>query len=140
MKGFLNLDTIHIHHEQWLEALNFLRLAGKHHVEGLALFAANIFDNCCSIQKVIIPKQTAYLLENGLMYAVDGEEILRINHWLREKDLRLIAQIHSHPTLAYHSEMDDRYPIVDIMGGISIVVPYFANKNYKIQDCAVYRL
>jgi hypothetical protein len=52
----------------------------------------------------------------------------------------LIAQIHSHPSEAYHSETDDTYPIATTAGALSIVVPDFAIRPFRLNDCAVYRL
>lgn len=43
--------------------------------------------------------------------------------------LELRAQIHSHPTAAYHSATDDAFPAVAIPGFLSIVVPNFARRN-----------
>ena len=74
------------------------------------------------------------------MYAVEGEELHRINVWLYENKMKLIAQIHSHPSEAYHSEADDRFPIVDTYGGVSIVVPDFATGIITLNDWAIYRL
>jgi hypothetical protein len=54
--------------------------------------------------------------------------------------LSLIAQIHSHPTRAYHSETDDAYPIITKIGGISIVVPDFAAGDIDLKRWAIYRL
>ena len=53
---------------------------------------------------------------------------------------RLFAQVHTHPGRAYHSEMDDRYAVVIAPGGLSLVVPNFAVKDFDVSDCAVYRL
>lgn len=48
--------------------------------------------------------------------------------------------IHTHPTEAYHSAMDDEYAIATALGSFSIVVPYFATQPFVISDLATYRL
>ena len=53
-------------------------------------------------------------------------ELPRLNVLLHERNLTLVAQLHSHPTNAYHSSTDDTYPIVTRAGRISLVVPDFA--------------
>jgi hypothetical protein len=72
--------------------------------------------------------------------SVPGDELHRINMWLHRHRLRLIAQIHSHPTEAYHSDTDDRYAIATSLGSISIVIPDFAVRPFQLEDCAAYRL
>lgn len=140
MKGFTNIENILISNTQLIKAFNFLRYGGSKGVEAVALFAGIGKGKTFEIKEVILPRQQGYILEQGLMYAVDGEELHKINVWLYENKMNLIAQIHSHPNEAYHSEADDRFPIVDTYGGISIVVPYFASGNILLKDCAIYRL
>ncbi|MHC2297262.1 hypothetical protein ACVJBD_001468 [Rhizobium mongolense] len=47
---------------------------------------------------------------------------------LREKRLRVLAQIHSHPGRAFHSEADDEWAIVRHAGALSLVLPRFAQE------------
>ena len=117
-----------------------LRECGAKGLEGVALMAGLKMDTVFQVTYSLIPKQQGYALEDGLIYSVGGEELHRINLWLYEKKLTLAAQIHSHPGRAYHSEMDDRYPIVTVLGGTSIVVPNFGSGDMSKQRWAVYRL
>jgi hypothetical protein len=52
----------------------------------------------------------------------------------------LIAQVHSHPNEAYHSEADDEYAIVTAEGGLSFVVPNFGKAPLDPTIWAIYRL
>ena len=140
MKGVLCINKITLNQKHLNEVFAFLRETGKNNVEGIALFAGIIHGNVFEEKAVIIPKQTGYILEEGLTYAVENEELHSINVWLYENKMQLIAQIHSHPSTAYHSSTDDRYPIVDTYGGISIVVPDFAINIFTLDKCAIYRL
>jgi len=74
------------------------------------------------------------------MVVVDGPELHRINVWLYEHEMTLIAQIHSHPTDAYHSETDDAIPIITTPGGLSLVVPDFARGPADLTTYAIFRL
>ncbi|OWK24736.1 hypothetical protein AJ87_18485 [Rhizobium yanglingense] len=47
---------------------------------------------------------------------------------LREKRLRVLAQVHSHPGRAFHSEADDEWAIVRHAGALSLVLPRFAQE------------
>ena len=140
MIGFQGISKIIIPSECIKKAYELMRSAGECRVEGVALFAGYEKDCDFYTSQTIIPKQTAYRLELGLLYAVDADELHRINVWLYENNLSIIAQIHSHPNEAYHSGTDDAYPIVATKGGISIVVPRFAIDPIDINNCAVYRL
>jgi hypothetical protein len=140
MIGFTNINMISISKVNIVKAFNFLNYAGKKSVEGVALFAGFGEATVFHVKEVIIPKQSTYNIEQGLMYAVDGEELHKINVWLYKNNMNLIAQIHSHPSEAYHSTTDDRFPIVDTFGGVSIVVPDFARGLVSLNNCAIYRL
>ena len=140
MNGFQEISKILIPQECVQKAYNLMQTAGKHGLEGIALFAGYEKEKEFSVTQTIIPEQTAYRLELGLMYAVDADELHRINVWLYENNLSIVAQIHSHPNEAYHSATDDAYPIVATKGGISIVVPRFAVDPIDIRNWAVYRL
>jgi hypothetical protein len=87
-----------------------------------------------------VPKQTSYRLESGLCVRVAGDELHRLNRWMFEAGEILGVQVHSHPTDAYHSETDDAYPMVTLLGGLSIVVPQFGRDGIACPGTAAYRL
>lgn len=140
MIGYLEITNIILPFDCLEVAYTHMRKAGKQRVEGVALFAGKEEGSRFTIAETIIPKQLAMRLEAGLLYAVDSDELHAINVWLYENNFSLIAQIHSHPTEAYHSDTDDAFPIVATVGGISIVVPDFAKGPVDLSTCAVYRL
>ena len=45
---------------------------------------------------------------------------------LRIKRLKIVAQVHSHPGRAFHSEVDDEWAIIRHRGALSLVLPQFA--------------
>lgn len=140
MTGYLNLRKFEFSSEIIIETYSFLRRAGVEGFEAVALFAGKIENQNAHITEVIFPEQKSYKLESGLMYAVDGEELHRINVWLYKKKLKLLGQIHSHPQDAYHSDADDAFPIMSTQGGLSIVVPDFAKHPLNPLEWAYYRL
>ena len=138
-RGYLDITKINMPYECIVTAYNHMRNHGERRLEGVALFAGKEEDSIFTVVNTIIPQQQAMSLEEGLLYAVDGEELHRINVWLYENKMSLMAQIHSHPSRAYHSSTDDAYPIVATIGGVSIVVPNFAFGPLDISTWAVYR-
>lgn len=117
-----------------------LRDAGSKGMECVALLAGTTDQHIFQITTVIVPQQEARRSPDGLSYHVKGEELERINYDLYKKGLKLFGQIHSHPSEAYHSEADDELAIITTLGGLSIVVPYFAEPPCGVPDWAVYRL
>jgi len=140
MNKLLNLSKVQVPLPCINEVCTFLRKRGRSNLEGVALWAGIITDTTFEVKKTIIPEQEAYILDEGLLYSVDGEELHRINVWLYANKMTLIAQIHSHPRRAYHSETDDQYPIIAVNGGLSIVIPDFAFRPFSLRDWAIYRL
>jgi len=78
------------------------------------------------VSSAIYPEQVAYETEDGLLVVVEDDSLFEVNRSLNERGEVLAAQVHTHPTDAYHSSTDDAMPIVTIVGGLSVVIPDFA--------------
>lgn len=88
-----------------------------------------------------VPAQTMINTGEGLLVTVEGEALFRVNRLFYENGLVLAAQIHSHPTRAYHSATDDARPLMTLVGGLSAVIPNFgADGADGFADWAWYRL
>lgn len=140
MIGLSLINKVNLPLQCVTEVYKHLRYMGREQLEGVALLVGRSNDAVFDIMATIIPAQNSYQLESGLLYSVPGEELFRINKLLYENQLTLIAQVHSHPGAAYHSDTDDAYPIVTVQGGLSIVVPNFGYDAFDLDDWAVYRL
>lgn len=140
MTGFLDIEEFVFTKNSLKEAYDFLGEVGLKSFEAVALFAGEINQKQAIVKVVICPLQESSRSLDGLLYTVGGEELHKINMWLYKNKMKLIAQIHSHPTEAYHSETDDKYPIMSTLGGLSIVVPNFAGDQLNHLDWAYYRL
>ena len=104
------------------------------------LWLGDIEAHAANVQQAFAPSQHGIAGEDGLAYFVSGETLFELNRDLAASGLRLIAQVHSHPQEAYHSEADDRYAIVTAEGGLSLVVPDFGHAEAHPATWAVYRL
>jgi hypothetical protein len=122
------------------DTLYALQLFGKRELEGLVLWLGEIREQHAVVLRSLVPPQRPVSSEGGLGYFVDGDTLFALNQALSEAGLRLIAQVHSHPTEAYHSDTDDRYAIVTADGGLSLVVPNFGDAPADPAGWAVYRL
>ena len=122
------------------ETWRALRDFGGEGCEGFVLWLGRIDDGIASVAKALVPPQESVQSEEGVGYFVTSETLFDINRTLHRSGLRLIAQVHSHPTEAYHSSTDDSYAVVTAEGGFSIVVPNFADDDPSPSVCAVYHL
>lgn len=118
----------------------FLAEAGRAGYEGFTAWAGVQDGNTFYVKQTVIPRQTTHRTERGLYVLIESEELFALNRWLYENAMTLIAQIHSHPTAAFHSELDDEIPIATTQGCLSIVVPNFARSPFALRNCAAFRL
>lgn len=123
------------------ETQDFLAAAGAEGYEAFVLWSGTVDEKSrCRVLMAHMPAQTAYRTEHGLLVRIEGEALHKLNVWLFENGHVLVAQVHAHPTDAFHSETDDSFPIVTSVGGLSIVVPDFATRGVFQPGTAVYRL
>ncbi|MRX37375.1 hypothetical protein GJR93_30640 [Aminobacter sp. MDW-2] len=124
------LDDVHSH----------LLDVGRLGYEGLGLWVGQVADDTATVERALIPEQRLIRGPDGVGVYVDGNELHRINVWLFDHGLRILAQIHSHPTDAYHSDTDDDNALATAAGSLSLVVPDFARGPADLSRTAVYRL
>lgn len=135
------IERVYIPHEILHETNESLKTYGKRGCEGLVLWLGHIYDdNTCRVEKTLTPPQDSIKSEDGVGYFVTSETLFSLNKFLSSSGLRLLAQIHSHPGHAYHSSADDRYCIVTLEGGFSIVVPDFGFGPCDFYKWVTYRL
>ena len=115
--------------------------AGGEGYERFAFWSGRPGDNgLFEVRALHVPQQVSYRTCHGLLVRVEGPELHRLNIWLFEHKQILAAQVHAHPTDAYHSDTDDAFPVVTIDGGLSIVVPNFCRQGLISPGTVIYRL
>lgn len=117
-----------------------LQDAGDEGYEMFVLWSGHDRGDRLEVERDHVPRQTSYKTETGLLVRVDSDALHAMNVWLYEHGQMLIAQVHAHPTDAFHSCTDDAYPIVTTIGGFSIVAADFAAAGLLSMGTAVYRL
>lgn len=65
---------------------------------------------------------------------------VELYEYLAKTGLRVLADIHTHPTFnTQQSESDRTHPMIKIKGHIAIIAPNFAKKPFlRPEDCSVY--
>jgi hypothetical protein len=140
MTGLANIERILVSRELIDHTYRILRVAGQKGCEAFVLWLGQKERDVFTVTESLAPAQTAYKTSLGVCVKVAEDELHRLNVYLHENRLQLIAQIHSHPREAYHSDTDDSYPIATTIGCVSIVIPNFASGNFLSDRVAIYRL
>lgn len=137
-----NVSTFVIHRTVVEETIEVLREAGQQGLEAFVLWGARMDrEQTLEFRSAIVPKQTAHRTASGLLVTVEGEALFSANKTLYERGEILAAQVHSHPTNAFHSDTDDCYSLVTLVGALSIVLPDFGRDGLAAADrWAWYRL
>lgn len=117
-----------------------LRQAGRDGFECFVLWTGMIADEGFRIQKAYVPDQRSMREDDELSVHVDSTALFDLNRWLYENNQLLCAQIHTHPGAAYHSEVDELYPIMTTQGGLSIVLPNFGSEGFSASGIVGFRL
>lgn len=111
--------------EKITETITALRGAGQTRKECVVLWLAREEQGCRLVKEVYVPEQMA----EEQFFQIPPTSMRRILTRLRENNLLVAAQVHSHPMEAFHSHADDQWAIVRHVGALSIVVPYFARQT-----------
>jgi hypothetical protein len=125
------------------QTLEPLQEAGSHGYEAFVLWGGRFDsdDHRFEFISAYFPEQTTSRGKEGLLIVVDGEALFRVNRAFYEEGLILGGQVHSHPTDAYHSDTDNAYPLMTLVGGLSGVVPDFGDGGReRLDEWAWYRL
>lgn len=94
-----------------------------------------------AVTSAVLPAQTASRSADGLLVVVEGDALFAVNKQLYGRGELLVGQVHTHPGVAYHSPTDDGYPLVTLIGALSLVIPDFGRYGIDHQDrWAWYRL
>jgi len=126
--------------EQLARTQRALRKAGRAGYELFVLWSGIAMEEEIHVRTCHVPYQTSSKTRSGLLVRVEGQALHELNIWLYEHGETLAAQVHAHPTRAFHSDTDDTYPIVTTLGGLSLVVPDFARRGVLVPGSAAYRL
>jgi proteasome lid subunit RPN8/RPN11 len=52
--------------------------------------------------------------------------------------MNVVADVHTHPTIAIQSDADRRHPMIAVQGHIALIVPYFANHIFMPCEMGIY--
>jgi proteasome lid subunit RPN8/RPN11 len=117
-----------------------LRGPGGEGLEATVLWPGRVLDDTRGeVLSAYRPEQIAYRSALGLSVAIPPEALTDLVTSL-PLGIHFLARVHTHPGVAYHSEVDDGNLIIGHVGAISIVVPDFAVGPPSLDDCSINRL
>ncbi|WP_435626586.1 Mov34/MPN/PAD-1 family protein [Candidatus Ferrigenium straubiae] len=140
MTGFLHIQAVMVPRQVIEDGQEFMRAAGGMGREGMVLWAGRPEGPTFRVTDLVIPQQKGVSSRDGVCVIVEGVELARLNMELHKRQLQFIAQVHSHPGAAYHSEMDDEFAVATKIGCFSLVVPDFAKRPFSFNETAIYRI
>jgi hypothetical protein len=142
VRGLLDIARFIIPKTVVDDSVDFLREVGGTGAEGFVLWAGRIENtDTFRFHTVMVPEQRPITTDRGLLVIIGGDALFALNKLAYERKEILGGQVHTHPTSAYHSDTDDHYPLVTLVGALSVVLPNFAKHAPKdIGEWAWYRL
>jgi len=121
------------------ETIAHLRAGGTRRIETVVLWLGRRSEDVQSVQEVYRPEQAAA----RDYFKIPPTSMRQLLGHLRRRRLQVLAQCHSHPRQAFHSEADDAWAIVRHVGALSLVIPWFGGRTTVatfLTDTAVFEL
>ena len=119
---------------------DFLRQRGEEGLEATVAWLGSVVDEThAEIVDAYAPEQIGYASDEGVAVEVTQLGLAKMIAAL-PAGVFVLARVHSHPTRAYHSSLDDDNMIISHEGAISIVVPDFARDGMELATCSVNEL
>jgi proteasome lid subunit RPN8/RPN11 len=108
------------------ETIVRLRRGGDRGEERVVLWLArSVARDPASVIEVYEPDQICA----GNYFKLPAESMRLLMEHLRSTRRKVVAQIHTHPGEAFHSEADAEWAIVRHVGALSLVLPRFAERT-----------
>lgn len=126
---------VHVPSGIWRQTLRLLREYAPHSSERMVLWSGVVgAAGELLVRTIVVPDHDP----QGWRVDIDGELWRGLLHAMRRQDQMLLAQVHSHPNEAFHSEGDEAWPAEHTDGFLSLVVPRFGEDVGDLGECAVF--
>lgn len=120
--------------EAWARTLQTIRTFGDENSEALVFWGGVVVADSLQVTAVYMPVHKP----QGWRVRLTDVESRWLVRRLAERDEKLVAQVHSHPELAFHSPGDEARAASFHAGYMSIVVPRFGSGVEDLAECAVF--
>ena len=106
-----------------------IRSCGARCEEGFVVWSGILTSKDLFVSSVLAPPCNGSEHFGGLTISDEAMQYLA-DEMIRNGEA-LIAQVHSHPREAFHSETDNSYPLIHRLGFLSIVIPFFGRYGFN---------
>lgn len=117
----------------------YFRQVGQKGMEAIGYWTGTFAGNDARVVDVLFPSKFAKKRSGSWGHArVDLDTAFHVGQEIRKREQYLLIQLHTHPLEAFHSWIDDEYPISHRLGFVSIVIPRFA--KYPMDDQSTWKV
>lgn len=122
------------------QTADFLRRRGEEGLEATVVWLGRVVEEThAEILHAYAPEQIGYASDEGVAVEVTQQGLAELIRSL-PNGVFVLARVHSHPSAAYHSPVDDDNMLISHEGAISVVVPHFARDGVDLAACSVNEL
>lgn len=118
--------------------LHQLQKVGEDYKEGIAYWSGILNRSNGIIKNVIFADDYPEFHNEPYFANVSLETSFKIGEKIHQRNEFLFAQIHTHPSDAFHSFVDNNYPISHRIGFLSVVIPNFGKNIDSLQQCKIF--
>ena len=118
------MSGVSAHQGILIDTITALRAAGARSEERVVLWLALAHDSGAT-RRVVEVYEPAQIADVDY-FRLPQDSLRSLMAHLRGRRLMIVAQVHSHPGRAFHSDVDDDWAIVRHTGALSLVLPRFA--------------
>ena len=134
------LATYTISRQVLIDTQELLRGPGLRGFEAVVLWVGTVDDETsATIHAAVRPGQNAVRSDQGCAVEVPPDALSALISAL-PAGMFVLARLHTHPSEAYHSPVDDTNMLIAHDGAVSIVVPDFAAAPLNLGACSVNEL
>jgi proteasome lid subunit RPN8/RPN11 len=130
-----SIETYYVPTAVLRQTQQYIEKHGERGHEAYVFWAGGVAGDEAYVMSCVYP--TANARHGGVKVPLD--KMTEINRELYDRDQLILAQVHSHPGIARHSDVDEEKAVSFHEGFVSIVVPDFGETPvYDLRDCGVY--
>lgn len=122
----------------WEELIHGLRSRGKGQRESGAFLLGPAEGARLATDVVFYDAIDPRAFDTGII-VIDGSLMGTLWRICRERGLRVVADVHTHPAGAGQSDLDRRHPMVAEKGHVAVILPDFAAPPLAAERIGIYR-
>lgn len=70
---------------------------------------------------------------------LNGGAFAKLWQICRDRDLEVVADVHTHPCAAFQSQSDQQHPMISMPGHVALILPCFAQHPLSLATVGVYQ-